>query len=131
MGNPRQIDWRGIDLATTRDIAVTTPTVSTTATNLTVTTAMIAGGILAHNPGAVATNLNLPTAAALAAEFGEMRAGDTICFQVINAGTTTGVDTLVAGSGGSIPANVLATVAIGTSRTVYIRFTSATTYEVY
>lgn len=131
MGNPRQLDLRGNDSVTTRNFIVTTPTVSTTTANQTVTTDIILGGILAQNPGTTATNLNLPTAAALYAATGEMRTGDTIRFQVVNAGTSTGVLTLVAGTGGTIPTNVLTTVGAGMTRTVQIRCTGPTTYDVY
>lgn len=131
MGNSRQLDMRGMDSVTTRNFIVTTPTVSTTTTNQTVTADIILGGILAQNPGTTATNLNLPTAASLYGATGEMKVGDTIRFQVVNAGTSTGVLTLVAGTGGTVPTNVLTTVGAGMTRTVHIRCTGPTTYDVY
>lgn len=133
--NRNQADFRGQYFAMGNPILNrTAPLSSSTTANLNLTAANVLSGLVAHNPGTTATNVNLPTAASLVDALGGVNVGDTIMLTIVNSGTTTGVDTLVAGTGGSFDANEPAagrTVAVGTSRTVFIRFTSATTYVVY
>jgi hypothetical protein len=98
------------------DVALSTqivpvPTATVTAT---LTVPQITGGMLVGSPGASAASYTLPTVAQLeAALVNANRVGQSFALSLINLGTSSGVITVLVGTGWTIVG--AATVAIATS----------------
>lgn len=113
------------------------PTSGTGAAGTTATAAQLGGGLFVWVSSAAAQTVTLDTAANIQTYMNNNSAGiqigDILQCLIANGGATNSFS-IAAGSGGSLDANVSATVPVGTSRTVNIRFTAvgaAPTYVVY
>jgi hypothetical protein len=91
----------------------------------------VIGGLIVQDPGATGNlNINLPTAAALAAAVpGGVRIGDCIECLIVNGSLTSGTVTLVATSGVSFDANQntgAQKIPFASSKYITCRFTNVT-----
>lgn len=102
------------------------PTATSTAT---LTVAQVTGGILVGNPSTSAASYTLPTAALLDATLVNARVDSSFDLYIVNLGTSTGVITILAGTG--ITLSGLATIAITSSAHVRFRRTGAAAWTMY
>lgn len=106
----------------------TVPTSNTT-TSLTVTAAMLLGGILISN-GASAVTATFDTAVNIVAAVNAASAGANVGDVVgIEISANTSAVTVAAGTGGTFDANVTAgakAIALSTAKTVFVRLTNVT-----
>lgn len=113
--------------------------VSVTTTTSTYTAANMLSGIIV-NSAATSVAATLDTAAnvvaAIKAAYSTCNIGDTVIFELINGGSSSGAITVGAGTGGTFDANDPAAnkaVAINTARTIFVRVTAVGTpaYVIY
>ncbi len=103
----------------------TTVTVDSTAGNLTITAAMIVGGILRRDPNGSARTDTTDTAAALVAALPNAAVGDTIHFYLINTADAAEAITLAGGTGVTVT-NAGQTIAQNEAAHLIFRFTNVT-----
>ena len=76
----------------------------------TLTVAQVTGGILVGNPSTTAASYTLPTAAAIDAVFVNSKVNSTFRLVVINLGTSTGLITMVVGTGITAVGNLVVAI---------------------
>ena len=102
----------------------------------TLTVAQVTGGILVGNPSTTAASYTLPTAAAIDAVFNNSKTNSTFKLVVINLGTSTGLITMVVGTGITAVGNLVVAItgsAAGVSGAAEFMFrkTGEAAYTVY
>jgi hypothetical protein len=94
-------------------LGVNTIPTQTATTTATLTAAQITGRLLVGSPGAAAASYTLPTAALTDARLTNAAVGATFDLALVNLGNTSGVITILAGTGWTLVG--LMTLAIATS----------------
>jgi hypothetical protein len=107
--------------------ALTAPQTATTTATL--TAAQLTGGLLVASPGAAAASYTLPTGALMDAALANARPDTCFTIPVVNLGNTSGVITVLAGTGWTLVGAV--TIAIATSAQFIARQTAAATWTLY
>ena len=99
----------------------------------TLTAAQITGGLLVGNPSTSAASYTLPTVALTEAVVVNAKVESTFRLTIINLGTTSGVITIVAGTGWTLVGKVTVPIvsADGSSAQFLARKTGATTWTLY
>jgi len=102
----------------------------------TLTAAQITGGILVGNPSTTAASYTLPTATLIDAVFTNAKVNSTFKLTVINLGTSTGLITMVVGTGITAVGNLVVAItgsAAGVSGAAQFLFrkTADAAYTVY
>ena len=102
----------------------------------TLTVAQVTGGILVGNPSTTAASYTLPTAALIDATMTNMKTNSTFKLTVINLGTSTGLITVVVGTGITAVGNLVVAItgsAAGVSGAAQFLFrkTDDAAYTVY
>ena len=102
----------------------------------TLTAAQITGGILVGNPSTTAASYTLPTATLIDAVFTNAKVNSTFDLTVINLGTSTGLITMVVGTGITAVGNLVVAItgsAAGVSGAAQFLFrkTADAAYTVY
>ena len=102
----------------------------------TLTAAQITGGILVGNPSTTAASYTLPTATLIDAVFTNAKVNSTFKLTVINLGTSTGLITMVVGTGITAVGNLVVPItgsAAGVSGAAQFLFrkTADAAYTVY
>jgi hypothetical protein len=102
----------------------------------TLTVAQVTGGILVGNPSTTAASYTLPTAALIDATMTNMKTNSTFKLTVINLGTSTGLITVVVGTGITAVGNLVVAItgsAAGVSGAgeFLFRKTGTAAYTVY
>jgi len=85
-------------------------TQQTATATATLTVAQITGGILVGNPSTTAASYTLPTAALIDATMTNMKTNSTFKLTVINLGTSTGLITVVVGTGITAVGNLVVAI---------------------
>ena len=111
-------------------------TQQTATATATLTVAQITGGILVGNPSTTAASYTLPTAALIDATMTNMKTNSTFKLTVINLGTSTGLITVVVGTGITAVGNLVVAItgsAAGVSGAAEFLFrkTGDAAYTVY
>lgn len=120
-------DGRGeLKLGTMKD-----PQTATTAATL--TAAQLLGGVLEGSAGTSGVNYTLPAYTVLEAAMENPRVNQCFDLTIINLGTSSGVITIVAGTGFTLVGMMTLPIvtSAGSSGTFRFRKTSATTWKVY
>jgi hypothetical protein len=112
------------------------PAPQTATSTATLTTAQILGGILVVDPTTTASSLTMPTATAIDAVMTNLKTNSTFRLVVINLGTSTGIVTMVVGTGITAVGNLLVGingVSAGTTDSAEFLFrkTGTAAYSVY
>jgi hypothetical protein len=76
----------------------------------TLTAAQVTGGILVGNPSTTAASYTLPTAAAIDAVFVNSKVNSTFRLVIVNLGTSTGLITVVVGTGITAVGNLVVAI---------------------
>lgn len=99
----------------------------------TLTAAQVTGGVLVGDPSTSAASYTTPTGTAIDAVMTNMKVGSTFDLVVINLGTSSGVITILAGTGITLVGMVTMpiTTSAGSSGTFRFRKTGTGTYTVY
>jgi hypothetical protein len=102
----------------------------------TLTAAQVTGGILVGNPSTTAASYTLPTAAALDAVFNNSKPNSTFRLVVINLGTSTGLITMVVGTGITAVGNLVVAITgsaagVGGAAEFLFRKTGDAAYTMY
>lgn len=102
----------------------------------TLTTAQVTGGILVCNPSTTAASYTLPTATALDAVFNNSKPNSTFRLVVINLGTSTGLITMIAGTGITTVGNLVVAITgsaagVGGAAGFLFRKTGDAAYTMY
>ncbi len=99
----------------------------------TLTAAQVTGGVLVGDPSTSAASYTLPTAAAIDAVMTNLKVGSTFDWTVINLGTSSGVITILTGTGITLVGMVTMpiTTSAGSSGTFRFRKTGDATYTAY
>ncbi len=95
----------------------------------TLTAAQITGAMLVANPSTSAASYTLPTVALTEAVLTNAKIGSTFDLVIVNLGTSSGVVTLIAGTGWTLSG--LATIAITTSAQYRARKTGVGAWTLY
>ena len=108
----------------------------TATTTATLTAAQITGGILVGTAGTGAVSYTMPTAAAIDAVFTNSKVNSTFDLTVINLGTSSGVITMVVGTGITAVGNLLIAITgsaagVGGAGQFTFRKTGDAAYTVY
>jgi len=111
-------------------------TQQTATATATLTVAQVTGGILVGNPSTTAASYTLPTAALIDATMTNMKTNSTFKLTVINLGTSTGLITVVVGTGITAVGNLVVAItgsAAGVSGAAEFMFrkTDTAAYTVY
>ena len=111
-------------------------TQQTATATATLTVAQVTGGILVGNPSTTAASYTLPTAALIDATMTNMKTNSTFKLTVINLGTSTGLITVVVGTGITAVGNLVVAItgsAAGVSGAgeFLFRKTGTAAYTVY
>ena len=111
-------------------------TQQTATATATLTVAQVTGGILVGNPSTTAASYTLPTAALIDATMTNMKTNSTFKLTVINLGTSTGLITVVVGTGITAVGNLVVAItgsAAGVSGAAEFLFrkTGTAAYTVY
>ena len=85
-------------------------TQQTATATATLTVAQVTGGILVGNPSTTAASYTLPTAALIDATMTNMKTNSTFKLTVINLGTSTGLITVVVGTGITAVGNLVVAI---------------------
>ena len=85
-------------------------TQQTATATATLTVAQVTGGILVGNPTTTAASYTLPTAALIDATMTNMKTNSTFKLTVINLGTSTGLITVVVGTGITAVGNLVVAI---------------------
>jgi hypothetical protein len=102
----------------------------------TLTVAQVTGGILVGNPSTTAASYTLPTATLIDAAFTNAKVNSTFELKIINLGTSTGLITVVVGTGITAVGNLVVAItgsAAGVSGAAQFLFrkTGDAAYTVY
>lgn len=106
----------------------------TATSTATLTAAQVTGGVLVGNPSTSAASYTMPTAAAIDAVLGNMKVGSTFDLTVVNIGTSSGVITMVVGTGITAVGNLLVAItgsAAGVGGAAQFRFRKTATTPTY
>lgn len=111
-------------------------TPQTATTTATLTAAQVTGGILVGTAGTGAVSYTMPTAAAIDAVFTNSKVGSTFELTVINLGTSSGIITMVVGTGITAVGNLLVAITgsaagVGGAGQFLFRKTGDAAYTVY
>lgn len=102
----------------------------------TLTVAQITGGILVGNPSTSAASYTLPTATLIDATMTNMKVNSTFTLRIVNLGTSSGVITVVVGTGITSVGNLLVAITgsaagVGGAAEFLFRKTDTAAYSVY
>jgi hypothetical protein len=105
----------------------------TATTDATLTVAQITGGLLVASPGTSAASYTLPTVAALEAVMTNAKVDSTFDLTIINLGTSSGVVTLLVGTGWTLVGMVTLPIvtSAGSSGTFRCRKTGVGAWTAY
>ena len=108
----------------------------TATTTATLTAAQVTGGILVGTAGTGAVSYTMPTATAIDAVFTNAKVNSTFKLTVINLGTSSGVITMVVGTGITAVGNLLVAITgsaagVGGAAQFLFRKTGDAAYTVY
>ena len=98
-------------------------------TTATMTVAQLLSGILVADPSTSAASYTLPTVAALNVVLGNAKVNSTFVLDLINLGTSSGIVTLLVGTGWTLVGDV--TIPITSGVRLISRKTGAETYTRY
>ena len=102
----------------------------------TLTAAQVTGGILVGNPSTTAASYTLPTATLIDAVFTNSKVNSTFELTIINLGTSTGLITVVVGTGITAVGNLVIAITgsaagVGGAAQFLFRKTDTAAYTVY
>ena len=102
----------------------------------TLTVAQITGGILVGNPSTSAASYTLPTATLIDATMTNMKVNSTFTLRIVNLGTSSGVITVVVGTGITSVGNLIVAITgsaagVGGAAEFLFRKTDTAAYSVY
>jgi hypothetical protein len=102
----------------------------------TLTVAQLTGGLLVGNPSTTAASYTMPTATAIDAVFSNAKINSTFELKVINLGTSTGLITMVVGTGITAVGNLVIAITgsaagVGGAAQFLFRKTADAAYTVY
>jgi hypothetical protein len=108
----------------------------TATTTATLTAAQVTGGLLVGTAGTGAVSYTMPTAAAIDAVFTNAKVNSTFDLKVVNLGTSSGVITMVVGTGITAVGNLLIAITgsaagVGGAAQFLFRKTGDAAYTVY
>jgi hypothetical protein len=100
------------------------------------TVAQITGGLLVGSPSTTAASYTLPTATLIDATMTNMKTNSTFSLTVINLGTSTGLITVVVGTGITAVGNLVVAITgsaagVGGAAQFLFRKTGTAAYTVY
>lgn len=112
------------------------PAQQTATATATLTVAQTTGGILVGNPSTTAASYTLPTATLLDATMTNMKVNSTFRLVIINLGTSTGLITVVVGTGITAVGNLVVAITgsaagVGGAGEFLFRKTGDAAYTVY
>jgi hypothetical protein len=108
------------------------PAPATATVTATLTVAQVTSGILLGSPGTSAASYTLPTVASLEATVSSAKVGSTFDLSVVNVdGSSSGVITLVAGTGWTIVGLATVVATAGTAQLFRARKTGDGTWTLY
>ena len=106
--------------------------VQTATSTATLTVAQVLGNILVGNPSTTAASYTLPTVAAVEAVLTNNKVGSTFELTIVNLGTSTGVITVLAGTGFTLVGQMtMPTAAAGASGQFRFQKTGTGAWSVY
>ena len=102
----------------------------------TLTVAQITGGLLVGNPSTSAASYTMPTATAIDAVMTNMKTSSCFLLNVVNIGTSSGIITMVVGTGITAVGNLLVAITgsaagVGGAAQFLFRKTGTAAYSVY
>lgn len=102
----------------------------------TLTVAQITGGLLVGNPSTSAASYTMPTATAIDAVMTNMKTSSCFLLNVVNIGTSSGVITMVVGTGITAVGNLVVAITgsaagVGGAAQFLFRKTGTAAYSVY
>ena len=108
----------------------------TATSTATLTTTQVLGGLLVVDPTTTASSLTMPTATAIDAVMTNMKTNSTFRLTVVNIGTSTGVVTMVVGTGITAVGNLVVAITgsaagVGGAAQFLFRKTGTAAYTVY
>jgi hypothetical protein len=108
----------------------------TATTTVTLTAAQVTGGLLVGTAGTGAVSYTMPTATAIDAVFTNAKVNSTFDLKVVNLGTSSGVITMVVGTGITAVGNLLIAITgsaagVGGAAQFLFRKTGDAAYTVY
>jgi hypothetical protein len=121
----------------TNELEIDTQAAPQTATSTaTLTTTQVLGGLLVVDPTTTASSLTMPTATAIDAVMTNMKTNSTFRLTVINLGTSTGLVTMVVGTGITAVGNLVVAITgsaagVGGAAQFLFRKTGTAAYTVY
>jgi len=121
----------------TNELEIDTQAAQQTATaTATLTTTQVLGGLLVVDPTTTAASLTMPTATAIDAVMTNMKTNSTFRLTVINIGTSTGLVTMVVGTGITAVGNLVVAITgsaagVGGAAQFLFRKTGTAAYTVY
>ena len=121
----------------TNELEIDTQAAPQTATaTATLTTAQTLGGLLVGDPTTTAATYTFPTATAIDAVMTNMKTNSTFRLTVINIGTSTGLVTMVVGTGITAVGNLVVAITgsaagVGGAAQFLFRKTGTAAYTVY
>ena len=119
------------------ELEIDTQAAPQTATSTaTLTTTQVLGGLLVVDPTTTASSLTMPTATAIDAVMTNMKTNSTFRLTVVNIGTSTGVVTMVVGTGITAVGNLVVAITgsaagVGGAAQFLFRKTGTAAYSVY
>ena len=119
------------------ELEIDTQAAPQTATSTaTLTTTQVLGGLLVVDPTTTASSLTMPTATAIDAVMTNMKTNSTFRLTVVNIGTSTGVVTMVVGTGITAVGNLVVAITgsaagVGGAAQFLFRKTGTAAYTVY
>ena len=121
----------------TNELEIDTQAAPQTATaTATLTTTQVLGGLLVVDPTTTASSLTMPTATAIDAVMTNMKTNSTFRLTVVNIGTSTGLVTMVVGTGITAVGNLVVAITgsaagVGGAAQFLFRKTGTAAYTVY
>ena len=121
----------------TNELEIDTQATPQTATSTaTLTTTQVLGGLLVVDPTTTASSLTMPTATAIDAVMTNMKTNSTFRLTVVNIGTSTGLVTMVVGTGITAVGNLVVAITgsaagVGGAAQFLFRKTGTAAYTVY
>jgi len=121
----------------TNELEIDTQAAQQTATaTATLTTTQVLGGLLVVDPTTTASSLTMPTATAIDAVMTNMKTNSAFRLTVINIGTSTGLVTMVVGTGITAVGNLVVAITgsaagVGGAAQFLFRKTGTAAYTVY
>ena len=121
----------------TNELEIDTQAAPQTATSTaTLTTTQVLGGLLVVDPTTTASSLTMPTATAIDAVMTNMKTNSTFRLTVVNIGTSTGLVTMVVGTGITAVGNLVVAITgsaagVGGAAQFLFRKTGTAAYTVY